>query len=48
MLELPQEMEKFWSSSTMRNCYFAKSSYAINTYKNLSENVVLPIILQCL
>ena len=48
MLELPQEMEKFWSSSTMRNSYFVKSSYAINTYKNLSENVVLPIILQCL
>ena len=48
MLELPSEMAKFWSSSLMRDSYFAKSTYAINTYKNLSENLVVPIILACL
>jgi hypothetical protein len=48
MLELPEERVKFWSSSVLRNNYFAKSSYAITTYKQLSEDIVLPIILHCL
>ncbi len=45
MLELPEEMTKFWSHSVLRNSYFLKSEYAKTEYNNLSEVKAIKIFL---
>jgi hypothetical protein len=48
MLELPDEMAKFWRQSVLRTSYFLKSEYAKKEYNNLSEGKVLKIFLSLL